>query len=91
MSILGRIAPVAAVCSLGLAIYAAVGRREYIAASICFAIFLASAAVVVLRRRADPFSEPRSGSQTQRSGAHSTNIQAGRDVNIGGSGGKHGR
>ena len=29
--------------------------------------------------------------QSQRSGSNSTNIQAGRDVNIGGSGGKHGR
>ena len=29
--------------------------------------------------------------QSQRSGAHSTNLQAGGDINIGGDGGKHDR
>jgi hypothetical protein len=87
MNTLSRIAPVAGLCSFGLAVYAAVGRKEYVAAGIFLGIFLVSAIFVAFSRRAQMPSEPLR--QSQRSGPNSTNIQAGRDVNIGG--GKHGR
>jgi hypothetical protein len=92
MNLLSKIAPVTGLCSFGLAIYTAFWRGDKLAAGICLGIFLLSVALIFLTRRAAQSSgEPTSTvKQTQRSGAHSTNIQAGRDVSIGG-GGEHGR
>lgn len=84
MNILSKIAPAAGLCSFGLAIYAAGGRKEYVVAGVFLSIFLVTGIFVVFSRRVHPSSE--SVRQTQRSGHNSSNIQAGRDVNIGGNG-----
>lgn len=78
-----KIAPVAGLCSFGLALYAAIGRHDFVAAGTCFGVFLLIAVLVVVKSRAES-TAPQPVEQTQRSGPHSRNIQAGRDVNIGG-------
>jgi hypothetical protein len=82
MNALGKIAPVAGLCSFGIALYAAIGRREYVAAGAFFAVFVISAVVMLLSRRDHPSSG--STTQSQRSGDKSVNLQSGRDINIGG-------
>jgi hypothetical protein len=81
-------AAVAGLCALGLALYEAFLKAEYVAAGVCLAVFLGCCVAFwrVRRKAGEPGPSVR---QTQRSGAHSTNLQAGGDINIGG--GKSGR
>jgi hypothetical protein len=88
MRLLTVVAPVAGICSFGLALYSAFERGSYIAASAFFVVFLVCAVLVIRQRKAQA-AAPAAPNQTQRSGAHSTNLQAGGDINIGG--GKGGR
>ena len=82
------IAPVAGICSFGLGLYAAFERGAYVVAAAFFVVFVIFAFLFVRLRKAQ-VGTPSIPSQSQRSGAHSTNYQAGRDINV--SGGKDGR
>jgi hypothetical protein len=84
--LLSRVAGVASIAALGLGVYEAIAKGEYWPAAICVAAFVVLG-LVFLRT-----GEARRGSgirQSQRSGKNSTNIQAARDISLGG--GKRGR
>jgi hypothetical protein len=85
MRYLAKVAPITGLCSFALGVYAAFGRGDGVMAGICVAVVLASLLMVIIGRAASPQDEkPPTLKQSQRAGAHSTNIQAGRDIGIGG-------
>jgi hypothetical protein len=77
-------ATVAGICAFGLALYEAIGKGEYAASGVCFGFFILCSVVLLFSRKAAQHSGKGGHVQRQRSGHNSTNIQAGRDVNIGG-------
>jgi hypothetical protein len=81
MRYLDAIAAVAGICAFGLALYEAIGKGEYLASGICLAVFIACCVAFMWSRKAKEGGKP-SHVQNQRSGAHSTNIQAGGNVTI---------
>jgi hypothetical protein len=73
MRYLDMTAAVGGLCAFGLAVYEALAKEEYIAAGVCFGVFVACCvAFLWLRKSKGPEAAV---NQTQRSGKNSVNIQ----------------
>ena len=82
MGAIDILAATTGIAAFGLALYEAIGKGEYIAASACFAFVVLCSTVLILRRKAREGA--RAGrSQTQRVGKGAVAIQSGRDTVIG--------
>jgi hypothetical protein len=74
MRYLDTTAAVAGICGLGLALYEAFAKEEYIAAGGCFGVFIACCVAFLWLRRGKRLTEG-AVNQAQRSGKNSVNIQ----------------